>query len=45
MHIYTHTGMYIHTCTYIYIYIYIYEVHTMSFETFFVWAFKVVVDS
>ena len=42
---------------YIYIYIYnviavfcfpffcIYEVHTISFQTFFVWAFKIVVDS
>ena len=27
------------------IYIYIYEVHTISFQTFFVWAFKIVVDS
>ena len=34
-------------CVYIYIYIYIYihEVHTISFQTFFVWAFKIVVDS
>ena len=23
----------------------IYEVHTISFQTFFVWAFKIVVDS
>ena len=30
---------------YIYIYIYIYEVHTISFPTFFVWTFKIVVDS
>ena len=30
---------------YIYIYIYIYEVHTISFQTFFVWAFRIVVDS
>ena len=30
---------------YIYIYIYIYEEHTISFQTFFVWAFKIVVDS
>ena len=30
---------------YVYIYIYIYEVHTISFQTFFVWAFKIVVDS
>ena len=30
---------------YIYIYIYIYEVHTISFRTFFVWAFKIVVES
>ena len=32
-------------CVYIYIYIYIYEVHTISFQTFFVWAFKINVDS
>ena len=25
--------------------IYIYEVHTISFQTFFVWAFEIVVDS
>ena len=31
--------------THIYIYIYIHEVHTISFQTFFVWAFKIVVDS
>ena len=31
---------------YIYIYIYIYtRVHTISFQNFFVWAFKIVVDS
>ena len=29
----------------IYIYIYIYEVHTISFQTFFVQAFKIVVDT
>ena len=29
---------------YIYIYIDIYEAHTISFQTFFVWAFKIVVD-
>ena len=29
----------------IYIYIYIYERHTISFQTFFVWAFNIVVDS
>ena len=29
----------------IYIYIYIYEVHTISFQIFFVWAFKIVIDS
>ena len=29
---------------YIYIYIYIYEVHTIGFQTFFVWAFKIVED-
>ena len=27
------------------VYIYIYEVHTISFQTFFVWAFKIVVNS
>ena len=37
----THT----HTHTYIYIYIYIYVVHSTSFQTFFVQAFKIVVDS
>ena len=30
---------------YIYIYIYTYEAHTISFQTFFVWAFKIGVDS
>ena len=25
--------------------VYIYEVHTISFQTFFVWSFKIVVDS
>ena len=25
--------------------VYIYEVHTISFQAFFVWAFKIVVDS
>ena len=39
--IHTHT----HTHTHTYIYIYIYEVHTISLPTFFVWAFKIVVDS
>ena len=29
---------------YIYIYIYICKVHTISFQTFFVWAFEIVVD-
>ena len=28
-----------------YIYIYTYEVHTISFQTFFLWAFTIVVDS
>ena len=34
-------------CIYIYIYIYThtYEVHTISFQTFFLWASKIVVDS
>ena len=32
-------------CIYIYIYIYIYYVHTISFQVFFVRAFKFVVDS
>ena len=31
-------------CLYIYIYIYIYVVHLISFKTFLVWAFKIVVD-
>ena len=39
----THTHT--HTHIYIYIYIYIYKDHTISFQTFFVWAFKIVVDS
>ena len=30
---------------YIYIYIYIYEMHTISFPTGFVRAFKIVIDS
>ena len=30
---------------YIYIYIYIYVVPSISFQTFFVWAFKIVVDN
>ena len=34
----THTHMYI-------IYIYIYVVHTITFQAFFVWTFKVVKDS
>ena len=34
-----------HTHTLVYIYIYIYEVHTISFQTFFVWAFKIGVDT
>ena len=29
----------------LYIYVYIYEVHTISFQTFFKWAFKIVIDS
>ena len=33
--------MYDHVFTYIYIY----EVHTIGFQTFFVWAFKIVIDS
>ena len=38
-------SVYIYTHTYIYIYIYIYEVHTISFQTFFVWALLLVVHS
>ena len=30
---------------YIYIYIYTCKVHTISFQTFFIWAFKIVVDT
>ena len=37
--IHTHTHTHTHT------YIYIYEVHTISFQTFFVWAFEYVLDS
>ena len=46
-HSQTHTHTHTHTYIYIYIYIciYIYEVHTVSFQTFFVWAFKIGVDS
>ena len=29
----------------IFLHIYIYEVHTISYRTFFVWAFKIAVDS
>ena len=29
---------------YIYIYMYMYEVHTISFQTFFVRAFKIIVN-
>ena len=29
----------------VYIYIYIYKVHTISFQIFFIWAFKIVEDS
>ena len=34
-------------CIYVYVCMcsYIFEVHTISFQTFFVWAFKIVVDS
>ena len=35
----------ISVCDYIYIYIYTHKVHTISFQTFFIWAFKIVVDS
>ena len=38
-HTHTHTHTHIHT------YIYIYELHTISFQTFFVWAFIIVVYS
>ena len=34
-----------HKNVYIYIYIYIYEAHTISFQTFFLGAFNIVVDS
>ena len=43
--IHTHTRTHTHTHTHIYIYIYIYEEHTISFQTFFVQAFKIVLDS
>ena len=29
---------------YIYIYVYIYEVHTISFQTFFVWALLLLLE-
>ena len=41
IHTYTYAYIYMHTNTWIYIY----EVHTISFQTFFVWAFKIVIDS
>ena len=45
IHVYIYIYIYILvTYIYIYIYIYIYEVHTISFQIFFVWAFKIVVD-
>ena len=37
--------LFIKWCVYIYIYIYMYEVPSISFQTFFIWAFKIVVDS
>ena len=55
-HIHTHIPMYVSKdkifilltlATYgpIYLLDFYYEVHTISFQTFFVWAFKIVVDS
>ena len=44
-YIHTRTHTCTHTHIYIWLLIYIYEVHTISFQTFFVWAFKIVVDS
>ena len=41
----TSTDTHTHTHTHTHIYIYIYAVHAISFHTFFVWAFKIVVDS
>ena len=38
-------GITLRITVYIYIYIYIHEVHSISFQTFFVWAFKIVVPS
>ena len=32
-------------CQNIFVYIYIYEVHTISFQTFFIWVFKIATDS
>ena len=43
-HTYIHTDILVLTCIYIHKR-YIYEGHTISFLTFFVWAFKIVVDS
>ena len=42
---FTHTHTHTHTHIYIYIYIYIYKVHTIGFQTFFVQAFTIVVNS
>ena len=43
IYIYTHTHTYIYI--HIYIYIYIYVVHSIRFQTFFVQAFKILVNS
>ena len=44
-HTRTHTHTHAHTHKHIYIYIYIYEVHTISFQTFFVWALFLIVHT
>ena len=43
IYIYTSIYVYIHIC--MYIYIYIYDTYKISFQTFFIRAFKIVVDS
>ena len=32
-------------CIHVCVYLCIYKGHTMNFQTFFVWAFKIIVDS
>ena len=45
IYIYIYIPIYFHIYTYIQIYTYIYVVHSIRFQTFFVQAFKIVIDS